>query len=127
MTYSISVKPEALMVMDPRTLIEFFEKEVNLSVPDSIDTPEERKKAIETMNLAAGYVCYFKSMEITARALKREAKAKKAKDDAEHYLGCEEVFHLYAEVSEKMYDSVIRMMTMKKIEQEEDKKTSRTV
>ena len=118
----IKAKPVDLLHMDPFELSEYLRNIVDLSLPESIDTKESAKSAICIMNKAVAYACFFKEMESLAKTYKRKMKREGCTAEvADNLLGCEEVFEAYKRISERHYDYVAKMMTLKRLQIEETK------
>lgn len=124
----INVKFTSLINMDPLQLATFLRNEVDLMVPDFIDSKENMKIAIEIMNKATSYICYFKEMETLTKSYKRNKRREGCKpEEIDRILGCEEVFETYKKISEQIYDQIVKMMTMKRLMNEEENQASKTV
>lgn len=116
MTNPVNAKTSTLLSMEPEQLLEYFKDEVDLHLPDNIDTPEARKQAIAEMNKAAAYICYFKEMEVIAKNRKRAQKRRCcSQEESDRLLGIEEVCEAYKRICETMYDAITKNMTMKRL------------
>ena len=103
MTNPVNAKTSTLLAMEPEQLLEYFRDEVNLCLPDNIDTPETRKQATAEMNKAAAYICYFKELEVIAKNRKRAQKRRGcSQEESDRLLGIEEVCEAYKRICETM-------------------------
>ncbi len=118
----INLKNSTLIEMDPLSLQNLISNEIDLDLPKSIDSNKEKKEALNMMNKAISYVCYFKELETLARIMKRKAKRdKKDQNEVERLLSCEEIFETYKRISENIYTQISKMMTMKRLMLDETK------
>lgn len=118
----IKVKPATLLHMEPMALADFLRSEMELIIPASIDTDKDKKEALEEMNKAAAYICYFREMETLTKTLKRKNKRNGCvPEETDRLLGCEEVFETYKKIAEQTYDYITKMMTMKRLMLDETK------
>ena len=117
-----------LLDMDPLLLMEHLRKEVDLRFPDGIDTETGKMEAVQMLNKAAAYVCYFKEMETLARITKRDRKRQGCgKEEFDRILGVEEVMEAYKRIAEMNYDAITRMLYTKKLMLEETRMLGKTV
>lgn len=124
----LNLKYNTLLEMDPVSLNTLLHNEVDLDFPKTIDTNEEKNKALGMMNKAAAYICYFKEMETLARTIKRRAKSnKESQKEIDRILSCEEIFETYKRNSERVYEYISKMMTMKRLMLDETKLLGNTV
>ena len=127
MTNPVNAKTSTLLAMEPEQLLEYFKDEVDLHLPDNIDTPEARKQAVAEMNKAAAYICYFKEMEVVAKNRKRAQKRRGcSQEESDRLLGIEAVCEAYKRICETMYDAITKNMTMKRLMLDEVKLLGKT-
>lgn len=120
MQVNIQIKPSDLLAMDPMDLAEYLKTQVVFEMPIDVDTPENKRKAVETLSQATAYICYFREMEMFAKYSKRKAKRNKCSpEEADRLIGVEEVFEMYKRIAEQYYDSCSKLMTMKRLQIDE--------
>lgn len=122
----IPLNTHNLMEMDPLTLIAELNSTVIFDNIYDIETEQSKRAAVEAMNKATAYICFFREMEIIARCRKRDAR-KTSKDEASRLLGLEEIFEAYKKISEQHYDQIAKIMTMKRLAIDEYKIMGQTV
>lgn len=128
MQRTISLSPVELLGMEPLDLMEVLKPEVDLKLPENVDTENGKREAVSLMNQASSYACYFKEMETMARITKRDRKREGcSKDEFDRLLGVEEVFETYKRIAEMHYDAVTRMMYTKRLMLEETKMLGKMV
>lgn len=108
-----------LLKKNPEDIPPLFHEVLEIEIPVDLNSQGNRDLASESMTLALSYCSYFTEMEAMAKIYKRQAKAKKQKDEFERLLGLEELFCAYKEACRNVFDNITRMITLKKVEQEE--------
>ena len=104
---------EQLLAMEPMQLIEVIQKDFVFQIPKTLDSSVERRTALNI---------FYASMETQARIRKRAAKAAKlSQQEQERLHGLEEVFKVYKEGAKSYIDNMAKMMTLKRLELDEQK------
>ena len=113
---------EQLLAMEPMQLIEVIQKDFVFQIPETLDSPVERRIASDTITRATALNIFYASMETQARIRKRAAKAAKlSQQEQERLHGLEEVFKVYKEGAKSYIDNIAKMMTLKRLELDEQK------
>ncbi len=107
--------------MDPVELAELLYAEMSFDIPEEVETKEGNRRAGETITKATAYMTYCTEMETKAKLLKRAAKAEKNKEEADRYLGVEDVFKACKEISKANIENVAKLMTLRRLDLEEQK------
>lgn len=126
MMNGISLNANTLLGLEPMELIAELNSAVTFQTIGDIDTEQNKILAVDIMNKASAYICFFREMEIRARCQKREAR-KNDKDEASRLLGLEEIFEAYRKISEQHYEQIAKMMTMKRLAIDEYKIIGQTI
>lgn len=121
----IKTNDSDLLGKDPLDLVTLLRAEIDVEVPEALNTQEEVSMAVNAMNKLTAYISYFKEMETIARILKRQQKGNK--EEAVRLLGVEEVFETYKRACEQNYEYVTKLMTMKRLMIDEAKILGKTV
>lgn len=125
MGYKISLNQQKCLAMDPLELAELMMQEMKFEIPDNVETRENQRIASNTLTKATAYATYFTDMETRAKLLKRAAKANKNKEEAERYLGVEEVFKSCKEIAKLQIENVSKIMTLRRLDLDEQKNNGR--
>lgn len=111
-----------LLSMDPMDVLNYLKYRVNVCIPESIRSEEEKAKASKMLIHTASWSCYLREMEQRARLQKRIAKAcREDKSEFERLLGLEETFQTYKKNCEQIYDAILKQMTMARLQLDEVK------
>lgn len=110
---------EEILQKEPLELMDYFNGVV--SYPDMVPLDEEKKyqTAVEILNKATAFICYFSQLETAARIHKRNAKKERNSKENERYIGIEDVCRTFKEISKQQYDNVLRCFTAKRLILEE--------
>lgn len=114
-------KTNQYLLMDPLELTDVLIPLVQCELPAHVETKENQILAAQIINKATAYASYFSTMEIKAKLLKRNAKAEKNKDEFDRLLGVEEVFKTYKEIAKMQIENVARLMTLRRLDLDEQK------
>ena len=127
MSYQIklSVNQAQCLAMDPIDLANLMMKEMQFDIPDDVEARENQKIAANTLTKATAYATYFTDMETRAKLMKRAAKASKNKEEAERYLGVEEVFKSCKEIAKLQIENVSKIMTLRRLDLDEQRNNGR--
>jgi hypothetical protein len=124
----LNYSSEALLAMDPLTLLELLSNEVDFDESNNLNNESSIKASTEMLNKTASYICYFKELETMAKLKKREGKrAKCSNEESDRLLGVEEVMETYKRISETQYDKIVKLMTAKRLSLDEAKVLSTTI
>ena len=121
MSYNVSLNQKECLAMDPVELAELLTKELVFDIPEEVETKAGNKRAGETITKATAYMSYCTEMETKAKLLKRAAKAEKNKEEADRYMGIEDVFKACKEISKAHIENVAKLMTLRRLDLEEQK------
>lgn len=111
-----------LLSMEPIDVLNYLKYHVDVSIPESIQSKQDKDKASKMLVHAANWSCYLREMEQRARLQKRMAKAcKKDRSEIERFLGLEETFATYKKNCEQVYDVILKQMTMARLHLDEAK------
>lgn len=121
MAYKIALTPQECLKMDPLELFETLRSDMDFIIPSDVSSPANRKIAAETITKATAYASYFTEMETRAKLQKKVAKAAKQTDEYNRLLNIEDVFKSLKEVSKMQIENVAKMMTLKRLELDEQR------
>lgn len=121
MARQITFDANKCLAMDPLELINYLSNEVDFDTPENVSSADNQKIAADTITKATAYASFFTEMETKARIMKRQAKLKKEKDDFERLISIEEIFKSYKEIAKMQIENVAKIMTLKRLELEEQK------
>ena len=121
MGYKVTLNQEEILKMDPIELAETLMAELNFVIPDEIVSKAGNKQAGETITKATAFQEFFMETETKAKLLKRKAKADKNKEEAERYMGIEDVCKTCKEATKIQIENVAKLMTLRRLELEEQK------
>ena len=121
MSYKVSLDKVICLSMDPVELAELLGREMSFDIPDNVETRENQKMASDTITKATAYATYFTEMETKARLMKRTAKANKNKDEFDRLIGVEEVFKSCKEIAKMQIENVAKIMTLRRLDLDEQK------
>ena len=127
MSYKISLNQKECLAMDPLELAEKLALELNFEIPDEVETKEGNKIAGNTITKATAYLSYFTEMEMKAKLLKRAAKTAKNKEEADRLLGIEDVYKACKEIAKVQIENVSKLMTLRRLDLEEQKQNGNIV
>lgn len=125
MGYKINLNQKQCFAMEPLALAELMTQEMDFEIPINVETRENQKIAANTLTKATAYATYFTDMETKAKLMKRAAKAEKNKEEAERYLGLEEVFKSCKEIAKMQIENVSKLMTLRRLDLDEQKNNGR--
>lgn len=125
MGYRISLNQKQCLAMDPLELAEMMSNEMKFVIPDNVETRENQKIAADTITKATAYATYFTDMETKARLLKRAAKASKNNDEYNRLIGIEDVFKSCKEIAKMQIENVAKIMTLRRLDLDEQKNNGR--
>ena len=125
MGYKVSLNQVNCLSMDPIELVEMLDKEMKFDIPDNVETRENQKIAADTITKATAFATYFTDMETRAKLLKRAAKASKNKEESERLLGIEEVFKSFKEISKMQIENIAKIMTLRRLDLDEQRNNGR--
>ena len=118
----ISVHPDSLLSMEPEELTNYLMNEMNIELPSSAVSFEERRQLASALNEATAFFNYFSEMELRAKNRKRTLKRNKAeKEQVDNMLGVEETFRAFKEMSKAYIDNIARLMTLKRLDLDDAK------
>lgn len=121
MARKITFDANKCLAMDPLELINYLSNEVDFDTPENVSSADNQKIAADTITKATAYASFFTEMETKARIMKRKAKLSKNKDDFERLISIEEIFKSYKEIAKMQIENVAKIMTLKRLELEEQK------
>lgn len=121
MASQITFDSNKCLSMDPLALIDYLSSTVSFDTPDDVSSTSNQRIAADTITKATAYASFFTEMETKARIMKRQAKLKKEKDDFERLISIEEIFKSYKEIAKMQIENVAKIMTLKRLELEEQK------
>ena len=124
MGYKIK-RPQNYLSMDPLELMGAIEQDMDFNIPDNVETKENQKIASDTLTKATAYATYFTEMETKARLMKRTAKTSKNKEEYERLIGVEDVFKSYKEIAKLQIENVAKIMTLRRLDLDEQKNNGR--
>lgn len=125
MGYKVSLNQVNSMSMDPIELANLLNDEMEFNIPEDVETRENQRIAADTITKATAYATYFTDMETRAKLMKRAAKASKNKEEAERLLGIEEVFKSCKEIAKMQIENVAKIMTLRRLDLDEQKNNGR--
>jgi len=125
MNYKIGLNQSQCLAMDPLALANQMSEEMQFDIPTDVETKENQKIASYTISKATAYATFFTDMETKARLLKRAAKSAKNKEEFDRLLGVEEVFKSCKEIAKLQIENVARIMTLKRLDLDEQKNNTR--
>lgn len=127
MSYKIklSFNQAQCLAMDPLELTNVMMSELQFEIPENVETRENQKIASDTLTKATAFATYFTEMETRAKLMKRAAKASKNKEEADRYLGVEEVFKSCKEIAKLQIENVAKIMTLRRLDLDEQKNNGR--
>jgi hypothetical protein len=121
MSYKVALNQKECLAMDPIELAEKLSAELDFEIPEEVESRKGNKIAGNTITKATAYVAYFTEMETKAKLLKRAAKAEKNKEEADRYMGIEDVFKACKEIAKANIENVAKLMTLRRLDLEEQK------
>jgi hypothetical protein len=121
MSYKVTLNAKECLKMDPIELADLMSAEMVFDIPEEVETKEGNIRAGNTITKATAYASYCTEMETKAKLLKRAAKAEKNKEEADRYLGIEDVFKACKEISKANVENVAKLMTLRRLDLEEQK------
>lgn len=109
-----------MLSMEPLDLMNYVSANFSISVPVSIETPENLKEASRTISKAYAYFSFITGMRQTAKMHKRMLKRQKEDPvEIEKMLMREEIFETQAGNLKHAYDTISRMVTIKQMVNQE--------
>lgn len=122
---TVSLNQAQCLAMDPIDLANAMMEELRFEIPENVETRENQKIAATTLTKATAFATYFTEMETRAKLMKRAAKAGKNKEEADRYLGVEEVFKSCKEIAKLQIENVAKIMTLRRLDLDEQKNNGR--
>lgn len=109
-----------MLSLQPMELMELLTQETTFNNLNLDEVSNFEASAIEALNQATAFVCYFKQMETAAKIQKRKAKREKADpEEVDRCMGVEEVFETFKRISEQKYDTIAKIFTAKRLKLDE--------
>ena len=127
MAQIINFNRDNCLAMKPLELSEALRREMIFNIPEEVISNRGNKMASETITKATAYMTFCTEMETTAKIMKREAKAEKNKEEAERLMGLEEVFNAYKEISKATIENVAKIMTLRRLDLDEQRHNGKIV
>ena len=118
---TVSLNQAQCLAMDPIDLTNVMMEELHFEIPENVETRENQRIAANTLTKATAFATYFTEMETRAKLMKRAAKTAKNKEEAERYLGVEEVFKSCKEIAKLQIENVAKIMTLRRLDLDEQK------
>lgn len=103
-----------MLQMDPQELLNYITATCVVTIPISIETPDEERVAADSLAKASAYYSFLSPLRLQARILKRTLKQQGAdKRTVEDMLTREEIFDMQMQVMQQTYNTVSRLFTVK--------------
>ena len=125
MSYQITLNQSKCLAMDPIELAELMGNEMKFDIPNDVETKDNQMIAANTITKATAFASFFTEMETKAKLMKRAAKASKNKEEFDRFIGLEEVFRSCKEISKMYIENVAKLMTLRRLDLEDQKNNGR--
>lgn len=103
-----------MLQMEPQELLNYITATCVVTIPISIETPDEERVAADSLAKASAYYSFLSPLRMQARILKRTLKQQGAdKYTVEAMLTREEIFDMQMQVMQQTYNTISRLFTVK--------------
>lgn len=113
---------DELLKMEPQDVLMYLKNQMQVYIPPSIKTSADKAAASKMLVHTANWSCFLREMEQRARLEKRIMRIEKRdRLEIERMLGLEEVFEMYKKNCEQVYDTILKQMTLARLQIDEAK------
>lgn len=103
-----------MLQMEPQELLNYITATCVVTIPISIENPDEERVAADSLAKASAYYSFLSPLRMQARILKRTLKQQGAdKYTVEAMLTREEIFDMQMQVMQQTYNTISRLFTVK--------------
>lgn len=113
---------DELLGMEPQDVLMYLKNQMQVYIPPSIKTSADKAAASKMLVHTANWSCFLREMEQRARLEKRIMRIEKRdRLETERMLGLEEIFKMYKKNCEQVYDTILKQITLARLQIDEAK------